>query len=126
MLKPISVIRRAYKESLIFSLVAVLGACAAQNVVRSAPGFDQTVYNSDLNTCQGSAAADGTADTIYKGLLGAAMGAVLFGRTGNIYGLVGGAALGAVTAAGIAAVETVRAYNDEVAQCLRAKGYRVT
>ena len=110
--------------------VAFLTACAAPSVDRSAVDFDATTFAADLNLCRGGNIAEASLKTIGKGALGSLAGAgvmVLRGAAAANSGeaIVVGAAVGAVIGLGIGANDAIKEHEQEIADCLRQKGYVV-
>jgi len=121
-------IRRVFALS---CALALLAACAAPDVDRTATGFDHEAYYTDLDKCRGGGAIEAALETTGVGLWGSVVGAyhgLLLGLvTGErAEGVLVGAIVGAGAGIGIGAVESVSDFNDEVAQCLRLKGYAVS
>lgn len=113
------------------SLVAALAACAGPDVDRTAAGFDDKAYYTDLNNCRGGSLLEAALDTTGVGLWGSLVGAyhgLYLGISANdrADGMIFGAIVGAGTGIGIGAVKSVRQFNDDVGHCLRLKGYAVS
>ena len=113
------------------SLVAALAACAAPHVDRTAAGFDDKAYYSDLNRCHGGSAIEAALDTTSAGLWGSFVGAyhgLYLGLAAGdkAEGMIFGAIVGAGAGIGIGAIESIREFKGEVATCLRVKGYSVS
>jgi len=122
--------RRAYTAIVAVLLVITLAACAP-DVDRAASGFDRQVFYADLNDCRGGSAFETVLETTAKGLLGSVYGAYYglhLGITASdrAEGMLVGAIIGATAGIGIGAVDSVREFNDDIAKCLRVKGYAVS
>ena len=111
--------------------LALLAACAAPNVDQTATGFDHETYYSDLNECQGGSAIEAALETTGVVLWGSLVGAyhglyIGIAASDKAEGMIFGAVVGASVGIGIGAVESVSEFNDDVTECLRAKGYGVS
>ncbi|MBT3766522.1 MAG: hypothetical protein HOF84_11765 [Rhodospirillales bacterium] len=111
-------------------VAAFLTACAAPSVDRSAFNFNETKYSLDLNFCRGGNIAEATAKTVGVGALGSLGGAAIMVMHGaaaanNGEAIVVGAVVGAVVGLGVGANDAIEDHNQEVANCLREKGYQV-
>ena len=109
---------------------AFLTACAAPSVDRSALNFNETRFTVDLNFCRGGNIAEASLKTIGKGALGSLAGAgivALHGAAaaGSGEAIVVGAVVGAVVGLGVGAKDAVEEHQQEIADCLREKGYQV-
>jgi hypothetical protein len=119
------------KSILTFTLAAaMLSACAAPRVDQSAPDFNETNFTVDLNFCRGGNIAEASLKTIGKGALGSLAGAgivALHGAAaaGSGEAVVVGAVIGAAVGLGVGANDAIEEHNQEIANCLREKGYRV-
>ena len=109
--------------------IALLAACAAPGVNRSAANFNESKFTVDLNLCRGGNIAEASLRTIGKGAVGSLAGAGIVALHGAAAGsgeaLVAGAIVGAVVGLGIGANDAVEEHNQEIADCLRQKGYEV-
>ena len=115
---------------LAFLAAAFLTACAAPNVDRSAVNFNESKFSIDLNLCRGGNIAEASLKTIGKGALGSLAGAgivALHGAAaaGSGEAIVVGAVVGAVVGLGVGANDAVEEHQQEIADCLREKGYEV-
>ena len=113
------------------SLGAMLAACAGLDIDRTVAGFDYEVYYTDLNNCRGGSPVEAAIETtgvgLWGGLVGAYYGLYLGVAAGDkAEGIIFGAIVGAGAGIGIGAVESVKEFNDDVARCLRAKGYSIS
>jgi hypothetical protein len=113
------------------SLIVALAACATPHVDRTAAGFDYKAYYTDLNKCRGGTVFEAALETTGLGLWGGVVGAyhglylgIAAGERAE--GMLVGAIVGASAGIGIGAVESVRAFNGEISDCLRVKGYAVS
>jgi hypothetical protein len=120
------------KAPIVIGIVAaaILTACAAPNVDRSALNFDETRFTVDLNFCRGGNIAEASLKTIGKGALGSLAGAGIVALHGAVAAgsgeaIVVGAAVGAVIGLGIGANDAIEEHELEIADCLREKGYQV-
>ena len=118
------------RSTLILATAFALAACAAPQVNRSAANFDESQFTVDLNVCRGGNIAEASLKTIGKGALGSLAGAgvmVLHGAAAGNSGeaIVVGAAVGAVIGLGIGANDAIEEHEQEIADCLREKGYQV-
>jgi hypothetical protein len=118
------------RSTLILATAFALAACAAPQVNRSAANFDESQFTVDLNVCRGGNIAEASLKTIGKGALGSLAGAgvmVLHGAAAANSGeaIVVGAAVGAVIGLGIGANDAIEEHEQEIADCLREKGYQV-
>lgn len=109
---------------------AFLTACAAPSVDRSALNFNETRFTVDLNFCRGGNIAEASLKTIGKGALGSLAGTgivALHGAAaaGSGEAIVVGAVVGAVVGLGVGAKDAVEEHQQEIADCLREKGYQV-
>ena len=115
---------------IILILALALAGCAAPSVDRSAVNFNETTFAVDLNLCRGGNIAEASLKAIGKGAVGSLAGAgvmVLHGAAAANSGeaIVVGAAVGAVIGLGIGANDAIEEHNQEIADCLREKGYEV-
>ena len=113
-----------------FLFTAFLSACAAPHVDRSTLNFDESKFSVDLNFCRGGNIAEASLKTIGKGALGSLAGAgvvALHGAAaaGSGEAIVAGAIVGAVIGLGVGANDAIEEHNQEIAACLREKGYEV-
>ena len=111
-------------------VAAFLTACAAPSVDRSAFNFNETKYSLDLNFCRGGNVTEATLKTIGLGALGSLVGAgvvATYGAAaaGSVEAVAVGAAVGAVIGLGYGANQAVEKHQQEIADCLREKGYVV-
>ena len=109
---------------------AILTACASPRVDRTAVDFSETIFTVDLNLCRGGNVAEATLKTIGKGAVGSLAGAgivALHGAAvaGSGEALVVGAIVGAAIGLGVGANDAIDEHNQEIADCLREKGYEV-
>ena len=109
---------------------ALLVACAAPDVDRSAVNFDESNYSADLNYCRGGNIAEASLKTIGKGAVGSLAGAgivALHGAAaaGSGEAIVVGAVVGAAIGLGVGANDAIKEHNQDIADCLREKGYEV-
>jgi len=112
-------------------LTGALAACAGPDVDRAGAGFDYEIYYTDLNNCRGGSAFEAAVETTGAGLWGSLVGAYyglfLSVATGDkVEVMLFGAIVGASVGIGSGAVESVNEFNDQVTDCLRAKGYSVS
>jgi outer membrane lipoprotein SlyB len=110
---------------------AFLTACAAPSVDRSALNFNESKFTVDLNFCRGGNIAEASLTTIGIGALGSLAGAgvvALHGAAaaGSGEAIVVGAVVGAVVGLGIGANDAVEEHYQEIANCLREKGYEIS
>ena len=115
-------------KTIILSLSLLLAACAAPEVDRTATNFNETKFDNDLSECQGGNLAEASTKTFGVAVVGSALGA-FHGLIGGIQagnadaGVVIGAAVGGTLGLGVGAAEAVKEHDDEIAGCLRGKGY---
>ena len=107
---------------------ALLGACANVDVDRSVAGFDEATYASDLSECRGGSAGGFVAEAMGHTLLGSAYGLLhgayygaLTGDSGE--GAVVGTIIGGAVGLGLGGHDAAKAHDEELARCLRDKGY---
>ena len=110
--------------------IALIAACAAPIVNRSADNFSETKFSVDLNLCRGGNIAEASLKTIGKGAVGSLAGAgivALHGAAvaGSGEAIIVGAAVGAVIGLGVGANDAIEEHRREIADCLRQKGYEV-
>jgi outer membrane lipoprotein SlyB len=111
-------------------LATMLTACAAPNVDQSTPNFNENKFTVDLNFCRGGNIAEATFKTIGKGALGSLAGAGIVALHGAAVAnsgeaIVVGAVVGAVVGLGVGANDAIEEHNQDIADCLREKGYEV-
>jgi len=111
-------------------VTAFLSACAAPSVDRSALNFNETKFTVDLNFCRGGNIAEASLKTIGKGALGSLAGAGIVALHGAVAAgsgeaIVVGAVVGAVVGLGVGANDAIEEHQQEIANCLREKGYQV-
>ena len=111
-------------------LVALLASCAAPSVDRTARDFNESKFTVDLNVCRGGNVTEATLKTIGLGALGSLVGAgvvATYGAAaaGSVEAVAVGAAVGAVIGLGYGANQAVEKHQQEIADCLREKGYVV-
>jgi hypothetical protein len=111
-------------------LVALLASCAAPSVDRTARDFNESKFTVDLNFCRGGNVTEATLKTIGLGALGSLVGAgvvATYGAAaaGSVEAVAVGAAVGAVIGLGYGANQAVEKHQQEIADCLREKGYVV-
>ncbi len=95
---------------------------------KSAASFDEATYADDLADCQG-----GSATTfMVNGLAGAVVGSALGAFEGAKFGINGGSSaegalvgsvVGSVIGVGVGAYNSVSEQDEELARCMREKGY---
>lgn len=118
------------RPALILTLAIALTGCAAPDVNRSAVNFNESKFSADLNLCRGGNIAEASLKTIGKGAVGSLAGAGIVALHGAVAAgsgeaLVAGAIVGAVIGLGVGANDAIEEHNQEIADCLREKGYEV-
>ena len=108
----------------------ILASCAAPHVDRSAANFNEGTFSVDLDHCRGGNLAEATLETIGIGALGSLAGAGIVATHGAVAAgsgeaVVVGAIVGAVIGLGIAANDAIDEHQQEIADCLREKGYLI-
>ncbi len=106
----------------------LLTACANVDVDRSAASFDEATYTDDLAECRGGSASIFVVNGFGGVLVGSAYGfvegvwlGVAAGDSGE--GAVIGTIVGGVVGLGVGAYKSVTEQDEELAKCLREKGY---
>ena len=120
--------RMTRKQIGVLAAAGLLSACATVDVDKSAETFDETTYADDLADCQG-----GSATTfLVNGLTGAVVGSALGAFEGAKIGITGGSSaegamvgsvVGSVIGMGVGAYNSVSEQDEELARCMREKGY---
>ncbi len=120
--------RMTRKQIAILTAAGLLSACATVDVDKSAETFDEATYADDLAECRG-----GSATTfMVNGLTGAVVGSALGAFEGAKFGINGGSSaegalvgsvVGSVIGVGVGAYNSVSEQDEELARCMREKGY---
>ena len=103
-------------------------ACAAPNVDRTASGFSELAFQTQLHECRLTTAAHYTWHGLVGAVIGSAFGAVQGAQVGAIGGNAGegaviGAAVGSVIGLGAGAVVAIEKETASVEGCIKSKGY---
>ncbi len=120
--------RMTRNQIAILSAAGLLTACATVDVDKSAETFDETTYADDLADCQGGSATtfmvNGLAGAVVGSALGAFEGAKIGINGGNsAEGALVGSVVGSVIGVGVGAYNSVSEQDEELARCMREKGY---
>ncbi len=108
--------------------VAFLGACANVDVDRTVASFDEATYADDLSECRGGSTMAFMTEAVGATLVGSAYGVI----NGLYYGAVAGNSaegaligtiVGGAVGLGAGGRDAAVAHDEELVQCLRAKGY---
>ncbi len=120
--------RMTRKQIAVLTAAGLLTACATVDVDKSAASFDEDAYADDLAECRG-----GSATTfMVNGLAGAVVGSALGAFEGAKIGMTGGnsaedalvgSVVGSVIGVGVGAYNSVSEQDEELAKCMRGKGY---
>ena len=107
---------------------ALLSACATVNVDRSVASFDEATYTNDLAECRGGSASIMVLNGFGGAMVGSAYGFVegvwLGASAGDsAEGAVIGTIVGGVVGLGVGAYNSVSEQDEELARCMRGKGY---
>jgi outer membrane lipoprotein SlyB len=117
-----------FKKPMILITALVLSACASPAVDRSAAGFDEDKFVTDLNDCRGGPWAQaimlGVGIGAWGALEGVAVGAAHGGDAAGEAAIIG-AAVGGVLGLGVGAVDALTKRDEKVRGCVAGKGYRV-
>ena len=112
------------------AMAAFVSACASPDIDRAAANFDAASYSGDLAECRGSSAAMFMLSGFAGALAGSAIGALEGAQAGLVAGdsaegAVIGSAVGGVIGLGVGTYDYLSKRDDELARCLRDKGYVV-
>jgi outer membrane lipoprotein SlyB len=118
------------RPTLVLLAALTFAACTAPDVNRSAVNFNESRFSADLDHCRGGNIAEASLKTLGKGAVGSLVGAgivALHGAAaaGSGEAIVVGAAVGAVIGLGFGAHQAIEDHEQEIADCLREKGYEV-
>ncbi len=116
------------KQIAALTAVGLLSACASVDVDMSAESFDETIYADDLAECQGGPASIMVLNGLGGALVGSAYGFVEGAWLGasagdSAEGVVIGTIVGNVVGLGVGAYNSVSEQDEELARCMREKGY---
>jgi hypothetical protein len=117
-------------KTIIIALSLFLVACAVPQVEKSAIGFDEDKYHTDLNNCRGGSLLEASAVTFGNAAIGSLWGAFHGAPAGALAGdgwegAAIGAVVGATVGIGAGAKEAIEKHDAELAGCLRNKGYNI-
>ena len=120
--------RMTRNQIAILSAARLLTACASVDVDKSAASFDEDAYEEDLAQCQGESGAMFALRGGGGALVGSAIGfveGVGLGATAgdSAEGAVIGTIVGGVVGLGVGAYNSVSEQDEELAKCMREKGY---
>ncbi len=120
--------RMTGKQIAVLTAAGLLSACATVDVDESAESFDETIYADDLAECQGGptsiVALNGLGGALVGSAFGFAEGAWLGASAGDsAEGAVIGTIVGSVVGLGGGAYDSVSEQDEELARCMRGKGY---
>ena len=122
-------VRRSSRSALMCSAIAaLLSACASPDIDRSAASFDETAYHDDLAECRGGSATTFMVNGVAGAIVGSALGAFEGAKTGAVSGgsaegALIGSVVGSVIGVGVGTYKSVSEQDEELARCLRDKGY---
>ncbi len=122
--------RMTRKQIAILTAAGLLSACATVDVDKSAASFDETIYVDDLAKCQGGPASIMVLNGLGGAMVGSAYGFVegvwLGAAAGDsAEGAVIGTIVGGVVGLGVGAYNSVSEQDEELAKCMRDKGYMI-
>ncbi len=122
--------RMTHNQIAVLTAAALLSACATVDVDKSAASFDEATYVDDLTECQGGP----TSIMVLNGLGGAVVGSA-YGFVQGVWlgaaagdsaeGAVIGTIVGGVVGLGVGAYNSVSEQDEELARCMRDKGYMI-
>lgn len=120
--------RNGYKTAVAIAAAALLSACAGPEIDRSAANFDERSYSEDLAECRGGSVAVFVASGFTGAVAGSAIGAMEGAMSGAIHGdsaegALIGSVVGGVIGMGVGAYDALATQDEELARCLRGKGY---
>ena len=115
-------------RSLVYLLIAVLGACRATDdrPIVDMQGVNRAQYDADLAQCQAYADEVQAGREVTRGAIGGAVvGGAIGAAVGNSNTAQRAAGAGAVAGAARGAGSAVREREMVIRNCLRGRGYRV-
>ena len=120
--------RMTHEQIAVLTAAGLLSACANVDVDRSAASFDETIYADDLAECQGGPASIMALNGLGGAMVGSAYGFVEGAWLGasagdSAEGAVIGTIVGGVVGLGVGAYDSVSEQDEELARCMRKKGY---
>ena len=120
--------RMTHEQIAILTAAGLLSACANVDVDRSAASFDETIYADDFAECQGGPASIMALNGLGGAMVGSAYGFVEGAWLGAVAGdsaegAVIGTIVGGVVGLGVGAYNSVSEQDEELARCMRGKGY---
>ena len=122
-------VRRSSRSAVLCITIAVLlSACANPDIDRSTASFDETAYHDDLAECRGGSAATFMMNGVAGAIVGSALGAFEGAKSGAVSGgsaegALIGSVVGSVIGVGVSAHKSISKQDENVARCLRDKGY---
>ncbi len=120
--------RMTRKQIAVLTAAGLLSACASVDVDRSVASFDEDAYEEDLAQCRDESGAMFALRGVGGALVGSAIGfveGVGLGATAgdSAEGAVIGTIVGGVVGLGVGAYSSVSEQDEELARCMRDKGY---
>ena len=120
--------RMTRKQIAVLTAAGLLSACATVDVDESAESFDEAIYAGDLAECRGGPASIMVLNGFGGALVGSAFGFVEGAWLGasagdSAEGAVIGTIVGSVVGLAVGAYDSVSEQDEELARCMRGKGY---
>ena len=122
-------VRRGNRNAaLCIAIAALLSACASPDIDRSTANFDETAYHDDLAECRGGSATAFMVNGVAGAIVGSALGAFEGAKSGAVSGgsaegALIGSVVGSMVGIGVGTYKSVSEQDEELARCLRDKGY---
>jgi len=124
----ITTMRMTRRQIGILTATTLLSACATVDVDKSVASFDENAYEEDLAQCRGGSATTFMVNGLAGAVVGSALGAFEGAKIGinggsSAEGALVGSVVGSVIGVGIGAYNSVSEQDEELAKCMREKGY---